>query len=207
MSQTLILIIIIGIISYIAWQQPVRMQRWILNPYRAFHNKEYFRFITSGFIHANWGHLGFNLFTLYFFGRNVEYTFIQLLGSVGGIITFWIFFITAVIVSDIPSFIKYRNIPNYNSLGASGGVSAFVFCSIVFYPMQPIYIMFIPIGIPGFILGGLYLLYSYYQGKNMGENINHDAHLFGALYGVLFTVILFPRTISLFFEQLSNFSF
>jgi len=207
MSQTLILIIIIGIISYIAWQQPVRMQRWILNPYRAFHNKEYFRFITSGFIHANWGHLGFNLFTLYFFGRNVEYTFIQLLGSVGGIITFWIFFITAVIVSDIPSFIKYRNIPNYNSLGASGGVSAFVFCSIVFYPMQPIYIMFIPIGIPGFILGGLYLLYSYYQGKNMGDNINHDAHLFGALYGVLFTVILFPRTISLFFEQLSNFSF
>jgi membrane associated rhomboid family serine protease len=67
--------------------------------------------------------------------------------------------------------------------------------------------MFIPIGIPGFILGALYLLYSYYQGKQLGDNINHDAHLFGALYGVLFTVIVFPQSISLFFEQIKNFSF
>jgi len=206
-SQTLILIIIIGIVSYIAWRQPYRMQQWILNPYRTFHNKEYHRFITSGFIHANWGHLLFNLFTLYFFGRNVEYTLINLLGPVKGIISFWIFFIMAVIVADLPSFFKYRNFPNYNSLGASGGVAAFVFSSIVFYPLQPIYIMFIPIGIPGFILGALYLVYSYYQGKQLGDNINHDAHLFGALFGVLFTVILFPQSLRMFIDQISSFSF
>lgn len=206
MSQTVILMVIIGFVSYAAWQNPSRMQKWILNPYRAFHDKEYFRFITSGFIHANWGHLIFNLFTLYFFGKNVEYTFIQLLGTTGGIIAFWILFLTAVIVSDIPSFVKFRNIPSYNSLGASGGVSALVFSSIIFYPLQPIYILFIPFGIPGFILGGLYLLYSYYQGRNLGDNINHDAHLFGALYGVLFTVILFPQAISTFFDQISSFS-
>ena len=207
MSQTVIMMIIIGLVSYIAWKQPVRMQQWILNPYKAYHNKEYFRFITSGFIHANWGHLIFNLFTLFFFGRNVEYTFIDLMGFTKGALAFWTLFITAVVVSDLPSFFKYKNFPNYNSLGASGGVSAFVFSSIVFYPLQPIYIMFIPIGIPGFILGALYLLYSYYQGKQLGDNINHDAHLFGALYGVLFTVILFPQSISMFFEQLKNFSF
>lgn len=207
MSQTVILMIIIGLVSFVAWKQPAKMEKWILNPYKAFHNKEYFRFITSGFIHANWGHLIFNLFTLFFFGRNVEYTFIGLMGPATGILAFWILFITAVVVSDLPSFFKFRNIPNYNSLGASGGVSAFVFSSIIFYPLQPIYIMFIPIGIPGFILGALYLLYSYYQGKQLGDNINHDAHLFGALYGVLFTVILFPQSISLFFEQIKNFSF
>jgi len=207
MSQTLILLILIGIVSYVAWQQPHRMQKWILNPYRAYHNKEYFRFITSGFIHANWAHLIFNLFTFYFFGRNVEYTFMQLLGTGGGILAFWILFITAVVISDIPSFLKYKNVPNYNSLGASGGVSAFVFSSIIFYPLQPIYIMFIPIGIPGFVLGALYILYSYYQGKRLGDNINHDAHLFGALYGVLFTAILFPQSIPLFLKQISQFTF
>lgn len=207
MSQTVILIIIIGATSYLAWKQPWRMQKWILNPYRAYHNKEYYRFITSGFIHAGWGHLVFNLFTLYFFGRNVEYTFTGLLGPVSGRIAFWIFFITAVIVADFPSFFKYKNFPNYNSLGASGGVSAFVFSSIVFYPLQPIYILFIPIGIPGFILGALYLIYSYYQGKQLGDNINHDAHLFGALYGVAFTIILFPESIQMFLEQISKFSF
>jgi len=124
-----------------------------------------------------------------------------------GTILFIVFYILGIIISDVPSYIKYKDLPAYNSLGASGGGSAIVFSSIMFFPLDPIYIMFIPIGIPGFILGALYIIYSYYQGKRMGDNINHDAHLWGALFGVAFTIILVPGVVPSFFEQVLSFSF
>lgn len=185
--------------SFYAWNRRDIYQKWILNPYRIHHQNEYWRFLTSGFIHINYTHLFFNMFALFFFGQNVAYYF----GQQGNLLMLALYLL-GIMVSDIPTYIKYRNLPHYNSLGASGGVAAVVFSSIVFDPLNPIYLLFIPIGIPGFILGGLYILYSYYQGKRMNDNVNHDAHLYGALFGVLFTVLLKPQVISRFLEQISQ---
>ena len=117
-----------------------------------------------------------------------------------------ILYLTGIIVSDIPTFLKYQDMPNYNSLGASGGVAAVVFSSIIFDPLNPIYFLFIPFGIPGFVLGILYLMYSYYQGQRMSDNINHDAHLFGAIFGLIFTIVLRPEVVVSFMQQIKNWS-
>jgi len=155
-----------------------------MNPYRVEKHKEYYRFVTSGFVHGSYMHLGFNMFTFYFFGEAIE----GLLGPT----LFIILFISGIIISDIPSFLKYKNAPHYNSLGASGGVSSILFASILYQPMTELMIFPIPIPIKGFILGILYLIYFYYSGKQSKDNINHDAHLFGALYGLLFAFIANP---------------
>ena len=199
-TTTWIIIITIGA-SFYAWNRPEVYQKWILNPYQIKLHRQYWRFITSGFVHLNYMHLFFNMFALFFFGQHVAYYF----GPRGDILML-VLYILGIIVSDIPTYIKYHNMPNYNSLGASGGVAAVVFSSIMFDPLNRIYIMFIPIGIPGFVLGALYLVYSYYQGKRMADNINHDAHLFGAIFGLIFTVLMRPGVVASFVEQISNWS-
>jgi len=184
MSITVILIILICIVSVSALGKPELRAKLLMNPYRVEKHKEYYRFVTSGFVHGSYMHLGFNMFTFYFFGEAIE----GLLGPT----LFIILFISGIIISDIPSFLKYKNAPHYNSLGASGGVSSILFASILYQPMTELMIFPIPIPIKGFILGILYLIYSYYSGKQSKDNINHDAHLFGALYGLLFAFIANP---------------
>jgi len=152
MNTTIILILVTVGISILAWNRRDLYQKWILNPYQVFHRQEYWRFITSGFLHLNYTHLFFNMFALYFFGRNVSYYFGQ-----KGPLMLILLYLLGIIISDIPTYLKHRNNPNYNSLGASGGVAAVVFSSIMFAPLNEIYLMFIPIGIPGFILGILYI--------------------------------------------------
>jgi membrane associated rhomboid family serine protease len=142
------------------------------------------------------------MITLYFFGRIIEAVFQAIFGSRGSIY-FIALYLMAIIVSDIPSYFKYRNIPGYSSLGASGGVSAIVFAFILFLPLEKINIYLI-LPVPGFILGGLYLIYSYYQGRKGGDHINHDAHLYGALFGLIFCVILYPPSVQNFIDQLRN---
>ena len=185
-----------------AWNRPEVLYRWMLNPNAVSTRKEYFRFLTSGFIHANWIHLIFNMITFYFFGRDVEILFRYNFGF-SGIWIFLLFYLAGIIVSDIPTFLKHRSNPHYNSLGASGGVSAVLFCSILYSPLRTVYVYFIPI--PGFILGILYIIYSARAGKTMGDNINHDAHLYGALFGIAFTILIDPAVVPLFFEQLLRF--
>lgn len=203
-SATIILIIIHVLASIYAWQKPAVLEKWLFNPYLVYHQKQYFRFITSGLIHSDYMHLFFNMFTFFFFGRSIEMVFSHVFGQ-AGIALFVGFYLLAIVVSDIPSFIKHRNQRNYNSLGASGGVSAVVFSWILFFPTEFIYIMGI-IPLPGFVLGVLFVAYSYYQGKRQGTLINHDAHLFGALFGVLFTIVIIPEVIASFINQVSQFS-
>ena len=201
MDMTLWIIVVTIAASFFAWNRRDIYQKWIFNPYQIHHQQEYGRFVTSGLIHINYTHLFFNMFALYFFGQNVSYRF----GLQGG----WIMlalYLLGIVVSSIPTFFKYREVPGYNSLGASGGVAAVVFSSIMFDPLNKIYLYFIPIGIPGFVLGILYIVYSYYQGKRMADNVNHDAHLFGSLFGVIFTVILRPDVIRAFFQQITQWS-
>ena len=202
MSLTFIIIAITVGMTLYAWKRPEILNRWMLNPNAITTRNEYFRFLTSGFIHSNWMHLIFNMITFYFFGGKVEMIFQYIFGASGGLI-FVAFYIFAIVISDIPTFLKNRQNPYYNSLGASGGVSAVLFCSIIYDPLARIYLYFIPI--PGFILGALYLLYSLKAGKSMGDNINHDAHLYGALFGIGFTILVDPGVVPAFFEQMLNF--
>ena len=108
-------------------------------------------------------------------------------------------------VSDIPTYFRHRDDRSYASLGASGGVASVLFSGVLFAPLNKIYMMFIPVGIPGFIFGFLYLAYSYYMGRRRGDNINHDAHFYGALYGVVLTVALMPDVVPHFLEQINEF--
>jgi len=204
MSLSIILIAISVIITIYAWNHQDKYQKWMLNPYAVVHRQQYYRLITSGFIHNGWIHLLFNMITLYFFGDVIEQIFRNYYGG-SGIFYFLLLYFLGMIIADIPSLIKYRNNPNYNSLGASGAVSAVVFASILFNPTAKICV-FLPIFcLPGFIFGILFLIYSYYQGKRMADNINHDAHLYGAVFGIIFSVIIEPRVIVSFFDQILNY--
>lgn len=203
MSVTVILIIITVGISLYAWKNHDLMQNWIFHPYSVARDNSWHRFLTSGFLHADYTHLFFNMFTLYFFGNAVERTFGAIFGDVTGILIYMLIYLGGIIVSDIPTFLKHRDDPSYRALGASGGVASVVFSSILFYPTQDICLYAI-LCIPGFILGILYLMYSYFQGKRMGDNINHDAHFYGAVYGMVISLALVPAAGPLFIEQIGN---
>lgn len=204
MSVTLIIILVTVAISLAAWNNPALMDRWIMNPYQIASRGQYYRLITSGFLHADWGHLFFNMFALYAFGGFMEQVFSQLLFGEGGGLFFVGFYLIGILVSDLPSFLKHRNDPGYNSLGASGGVSAVLFAAILFRPLTPISLFFIPIGIPGFIFGALYLAYSYYEARRGYGNVNHDAHFYGALFGIVFMIVVYPAVLPQFFEQVAG---
>ncbi len=199
-------IIIIGVtvaVSLLAWNRPELMQRWIFNPYQTQRRREYHRFLTSGFIHQDYMHLLFNMITMFYFGSTVEAIFGYLYGSIG-VVLYVVLYLVAIVVSSITTFFKHRDNPAYNSLGASGGVAAVLFSSILFDPTRQLLLFFI-IPIPGFILGALFLLYSYQQAQQMRGRINHDAHFLGAVFGIVFTVVLQPSVINSFVEQLVSY--
>jgi membrane associated rhomboid family serine protease len=174
-----------------------------MNPYLVYTANQYYRFISSGFLHGDFSHLLWNMFSFYFFGTVVESYFSMLFGSVGAYY-FVLFYLMAIVVSDIPSYFKHRKNPGYNSLGASGGVSAIIFVSIIFQPLQPICFYFV-ICLPGFILGFAYLIWSYFKSKNSNDNVNHEAHLYGAVFGIVFCAVMYPSSLLNFFEQLKGF--
>ncbi|MGF7215877.1 membrane associated rhomboid family serine protease [Spirosoma lacussanchae] len=203
MSTTLLIILVTVGISLAAWNNPALMDRWIMNPYRVASRGQYYRLITSGFLHADWSHLLFNMISLYFFGGFIEQVFDALFPGSGTLYLVG-FYLIGILVSDIPSFLKHRNDPGYNALGASGGVSAVLFAAILFRPLMPISMFFIPIGIPGFIFGGLYLAYSYYEARRGYGTINHDAHFYGALFGILFMIVVYPAVLPQFIEQIAG---
>ncbi|RYC67380.1 MULTISPECIES: rhomboid family intramembrane serine protease [Spirosoma] len=203
MSTTLLIILVTVGISLAAWNNPALMDRWIMNPYRVASRGQYYRLITSGFLHADWSHLLFNMISLYFFGGFIEQVFDVLFPGSGALYLVG-FYLIGILVSDIPSFLKHRNDPGYNALGASGGVSAVLFAAILFRPLMPISMFFIPIGIPGFIFGGLYLAYSYYEARRGYGTINHDAHFYGALFGILFMIVVYPAVLPQFIEQIAG---
>lgn len=204
MSITYIIIGFTVAISFYAFSNQAVIRRLILNPYVVAQRKEYFRFVTSGFIHRDHMHLIFNMLSLYFFGAAVEHQFQMIFGSRAELY-FILLYVLGIVVSDIPSFIKHRGNPGYNSLGASGGVASVIFCFILLRPLDKICLYFF-VCISGFILGTLYLIFSYYQGRKANDNINHDAHLFGALFGLLFMGAMHPQAIPEFFEQVGQWS-
>lgn len=203
MNVSYIIIAITALVSFYAFSNAEVMRRFIMNPYLVKTRGQYYRFITSGFLHKDHVHLIFNMIALYFFGPIVETIFTAVFGPLGAVY-FVVLYLIALVVSDIPSYFKHAGSPGYNSLGASGAVSAVVFAFILFLPLEKICLYFV-LCINGFILGIIYLVYSYYQGKKGGDLINHDAHLYGAVFGMVFCIVLYPNSIFVFWEQLKMF--
>jgi membrane associated rhomboid family serine protease len=142
------------------------------------------------------------MFSFYFFGTQLEIIFQYIFGEMGTAY-FIALYILAIIVSDIPTLFKHQNNHAYNSLGASGGVSAVIFACILFQPLQDI-CLYAVLCFPGFILGALYLIYSYQSSKRSRDRINHDAHLYGALFGLIFCIVLYPDSIRIFIQQMAE---
>ena len=203
LNYTIILIIISTITSIYGWKNPSLQNKWMFNPYAVNHGKQYYRFLSSGFIHSNSMHLLFNMIALYFFGGVIERIYENTFGSFG-MALYLITYLVGIIVANLRTFFKYKDSSYYNSLGASGGVASVLFASILYRPTVGMCIYF-AFCMPAFILGAFYLVYSYYSGKRMGDNVNHDAHLFGSLFGIAFTAILRPMVLVEFIQQIAEF--
>jgi len=202
---TIGLIIANVIFSLIGFSNADMVDKTIMWPYRVARENQYIRFITSGFLHADWMHLIFNMFTLYFFGRNLEFYFSFY--GLGGKYAFLALYFLGLIISDIPSYIKHKNDYNYRSLGASGAVSAVVFATIIFDPWSSIR-LYGAIKLSAAVYAVLYILYCVYMGKKNSDNVNHDAHLWGSLFGLVFTLVLIgvlnPELFAGILEQLKH---
>ena len=200
---TVIIIAITCIVSILCFNGTLNGNKLIFNAYQVWHRKEWYRMLTSGMIHSGWGHLFFNMLTLFFFGRIVEQYFSAAFGGVLGTVLYVVLYVSALAISSLGDLVKYRDNWNYNALGASGAVSAVLFASILFAPKMGIYIYLIPIPVPGYIFAPLYLLYCWYMAKRNMDNIGHTAHFWGAVYGILFPIICKPDVLSFCLSQFS----
>ena len=202
MSLTLFIILLTVLFSMAAWREPSLFEKYSFKPYRVEKYREYLRFFSSSFLHANWSHLFFNLFTLFFFGPAVEEWFSLVKGEG------WFYvlglYVSAMVISELGTFFRYRNESRYASIGASGAVSAILFSAIWFAPTQKILVMFIPM--PGFAFGAMYLIYTAWAAKNdYSGQINHDAHFYGSIWGVVFTILTCPESVANFFSKMAAF--
>jgi len=189
MTITWIIIILTALVSIPAFSNAELFSRLRFNPYIIKETKQWYRFLSYGLLHADWTHLAMNMFVLYSFGEQVE---------------MFMLYVGAVVISVIPSFEKHKNDSWYNAVGASGAVSAVVFSSIIFLPNSKIIFLLLPFPIPSVVFGILYLIYSAYMAKKGKDNIGHDAHFWGALFGAIFTIALKPELALLFLKQLSE---
>ena len=187
-SITTIIVIITTLVSIGGFSNKKIIEDLIFYPPAVTMQNQWYRFFTCGLIHADWGHLFFNMLSLYLFGQYVEDAFGNLFGVYGK----WVYlalYISALLISLLPTFAKNKNNYQYRSLGASGAVSAVIFAGLMLAPTLGIYIFFIPIPIPGFIFAPLYLIISALLDKKGAGNINHSAHIWGSIYGLAFVII------------------
>jgi membrane associated rhomboid family serine protease len=201
MIVTILIIAVTVIVSFLAFSSAPLFDRLKFNAYDAKHSNHWYRFFTYGFVHAGYVHLFINMLVLYSFGEIVEslfgvhfpakHSFYYVLLYLGGLV-----------LSIIPAFGKHKNDVFYNAVGASGAVSAVVFASILLYPAGKVFFFFIPVGIPAPLFGVLYIAYEAYMSRRANDNIGHDAHLWGAIYGLVFTIALKPSLVLIFLKQI-----
>lgn len=198
--MTIFLIIITAAVSLAAFSRPDIARKLAFNPSAANHNNEWWRFFTHAFVHADMGHLAINMFVLYSFGDLVEQVFNRLFQH--GEVNYIMLYIGGILFSSLWDYAKQKNNVYYSAVGASGAVAAVVFASILLHPTGKIYFFFIPIGIPSFIFGILYLVYSAHMAKRSQDNIGHNAHFWGAVFGFCFTILLKPTLGFSFIDQI-----
>jgi membrane associated rhomboid family serine protease len=189
LSITLIIVIVTTLVSIGGFNNHKIIDDLIFYPPAISERKQWYRFFSCGLIHADWGHLIFNMLSLYLFGRFVEKQFIDIFENYGK--GFYILlYVLALAVSVLPTYFKNRYNAHYRSLGASGAVSAVIFAGLLIAPYLEVYFFFIPLPIPGFIFAPLYLIISVILEKRGGDNVNHSAHIWGALFGLAFVIVL-----------------
>lgn len=208
MSITTLLIIATATISVASFEReriaPESMQRpeWNaklkFNAYLVWHKRQYYRLLSHGLVHANLWHLLFNMMTLYFFGDFVEQCLSAITTPGTGKLLYIVLYVSALIVSSSLDLARHKDNIGYNAVGASGAVSAIIFASIIFNPMNGIGILFIPVRIPGYIFGLLYLAYCIVMDRKNIDNIGHSAHLMGAVYGLAFPILVNTKCIDIF---------
>lgn len=191
-----VIFIITILISLLAFSNQNLYGKLMLHPYNVSRGHYVYTIITSGFIHKDVMHLLFNMMSFYFFAPVLEQTI--------GHWQFGMLYFVSLILSDMPSVLKHKENYSYYSLGASGAISAVIFGFILHYPLAKMGLLILPILVPAFVFGILYLVYCSYASKYSRDSINHDAHLFGALSGLLICFLLNPPVLSSFFSQISE---
>lgn len=166
------------------YSAPGLIDRFVMRPYQVARGRQSETVFTSGFLHGDLGHLLFNMFTFFWFAFPLE----RMLGSV----RFVLLYTVGLALSSMCSVFKHRNNPGYATLGASGAISAVLFAYIVYQPTSTLIIFPIPIPIPAFLFAVGYVAYSYWAAQQQRGRINHDAHLCGAIGGVLFVLVTDP---------------
>ena len=199
---TIAIIILTVAVSILCFYGGLDLDKLKFSAHDVWHRRKWWQLVTYGFVHGGWGHLFFNMLPLYFFGRVVEQYFVAVWGEPLGQILYVVLYLTAIIVSSLWDLFKYRDDWSYSAVGASGAVSAILFASILFEPKMGIYIYLIPIPVPGYIFAPLYLLYCWYMARRNADNIGHTAHFWGAVYGLVFPLLLRPDILQHFIHQL-----
>lgn len=199
---TLIIVVVTAIISIQAFSSRNVMDKLIFHPYSIHGKNEWYRFLTSGFLHADYFHLIINMLVLFSFGSVVQHYYSYFFREMGSVL-FILLYLSSIVAANATTYYKNMRNPGYRALGASGAVSAIVFVSILFQPTAKIYLYGL-IGIPGYIAAIAYLIYSQYSASRGGDNVNHEAHFYGAVYGVVFTLVMKPSVFSFFIEQFSR---
>lgn len=199
----ILLIIVTGFISFSAFSNRQLFDKLSFRPYAVAHQKEYYRLLSHALVHADWAHLIINMYVLYMFGEVCLQYFHITFGS-QPFAKFILLYVTSILFSSVYSLYKHHNNPYYSAIGASGGVMAVVFTSIFFDPWAKLW-FFGVLPIPGILFGILYLVYSLYMGKKEVDNVGHDAHISGAIYGLFFPILLEPRLLNGFISKLLSF--
>lgn len=194
------IILITVIISYNCFRNRLLFLRLEFSPYKIRRSKEFFRFITYGFVHADWAHLIINMFVLYSFGSGVVFLSGFYFKNPALFLTGLYF--GGLIMSTVYSYFRQRDNYNYAAVGASGAVSAIVFTSILLYPNGTVRLFLLPFDIPAYIFGFLYLVYSAFMARKAKDNVGHDAHFFGAVYGFIYPIIISPALLQNFFRMI-----
>ena len=208
-SITLILIIMTSLISFQATNNPAMMEKLIFRPASIKNGGEWYRFLTHGFIHSprSWFHLIINMYVLYIFGEDIEFWFNDIFGSALGKLAYILFYLAAIIISSIPTYFRHQDNYAYAALGASGATSAIVMAFVIHHPWSWLLLFFV-IPIPAIVAGVLFLFYSSYMDKKGTDNIGHNAHLWGAIFGVVFVILslaaLRPDLLENFLYQLTH---
>ena len=200
---TYLIIAINCIVSFVGFQNKDFFEKYLYRPFNVSHNpKEWYRVFTSTFLHANIPHLFFNMYVLYSFGTMLEKFEYPIFFQEKAEFYYILLYVGAIMASAMPALEKYKNVYGYSAVGASGAVSAVVFSFILINPGAPLGLLFIPFRFPAWIFGSVYLIYSWYMSKNGRDNIGHDAHLWGGLFGFAFTLVLHPAFFMDFIHQI-----
>jgi len=204
MLITFVIIAVTSVTSILALNNRTLSDKLLFSPYMISSHRQGYRFLTHALVHGDWMHLLVNMFVLFSFGQAVE-TYYSQLFLMKGAYFYTLLYVGGIALSSTPSFARYKADPYYRAVGASGAVSAVVFASILIEPLSPIRFAFFPVDIPAFIFGALYLVYSAYMARKGNDNIGHDAHFYGAVFGIVFTLILRPALFMGFINKVGIF--